>query len=96
MRTLFFGAAVFLLSPAALGAQRPAVGSVASQYVAVDAPVVALTNVTIIDGTGRPPKPGQTIVMSGNRIQAVGAVGSVAVPPERECSTSPATPSFPG
>lgn len=96
MRTLFFGAAVFLLSPAALGAQRPAVGSVASRYVAVDAPVVALTNVTIIDGTGRPPKPGQTIVMSGNRIQAVGAVGSVAVPPGARVLDLPGHTVIPG
>lgn len=96
MRTLFFGAAVFLLSPAALGAQRPAVGSVASQYVAVDAPVVALTNVTIIDGTGRPPKPGQTIVMLGNRIQAVGAVGSVAVPPGARVLDLPGHTVIPG
>ena len=50
------------------------------RYVAVDAPVVALTNATLIDGTGAAPRSGQTIVISGNRIQAVGPTGSVAVP----------------
>jgi imidazolonepropionase-like amidohydrolase len=49
-------------------------------YVAVKEPVVALTNVRIIDGTGAPAKEGQTIVMDHGRITAVGATGSVNVP----------------
>ncbi len=80
MRILSCGVAIAVLFPVWLGAQRPAIGSDARQYVVVEAPVVALTNVTIIDGTGTAPKTGQTIVLSGNRIQAVGAVGSVAIP----------------
>ena len=63
MRKLSCGVAIVLLGPVGLWAQRPAIGSDARQYVVIDAPVTALTNVTIIDGTGAPPKTGQTIVL---------------------------------
>ena len=49
-------------------------------FVAVGDSVVALTNVTIIDGTGSAPKTGQTIVIRGNRIAEVGSAASVRVP----------------
>lgn len=48
--------------------------------VAVNAPVVALTGVKLIDGTGAAARTGQTIVIEGERIAAVGADGSVAIP----------------
>lgn len=80
MRASSRGAAILLLFPVGLGAQRPGLGPETRKYVAVDAPVVALANVTIIDGTGGAPKAGQTIVLSGNRIQAVGSSRSVAIP----------------
>jgi imidazolonepropionase-like amidohydrolase len=50
------------------------------QYVSVSEPVVALTNVTIIDGTGSAPKPNQTVVIQNGRIAEVGAASSVKVP----------------
>jgi len=49
-------------------------------FVAVGDSVVALTNVTIIDGTGSAPKTGQTIVIRGNVIADVGPAASVRVP----------------
>lgn len=49
-------------------------------YVSVDAPLVALTNVTVIDGTGAAPRTGQTVVLRGGRIEAVGASASTRVP----------------
>ena len=80
MRASFCWVTFHLMLASAGGAQRPALGPDTRKYVSVDAPVVALTNVTIIDGTGTPPRSGQTILISGNRIQAVGAEGVVAVP----------------
>ena len=53
---------------------------VRQQYVSVADPVVALTNVTVIDGTGSAPKPNQTIVIQNGRIADVGAASSVNVP----------------
>ena len=53
---------------------------VRSQYVSVADPVVALTNVTIIDGTGAAPKPNQTIVIQNGKITDVGPASSVKAP----------------
>jgi imidazolonepropionase-like amidohydrolase len=50
------------------------------QFVSVDAAIVALTNVRVVDGTGAAPATGQTVVIQGGRITAVGPQGSVAVP----------------
>ena len=49
-------------------------------FVAVGDSVVALTNVSIIDGTGSAPKTDQTIVIRGNRIAELGPAASVRVP----------------
>jgi imidazolonepropionase-like amidohydrolase len=46
--------------------------------VTVDAPVVAITNARVIDGTGAGPRAGVTIVIEGDLIKAVGT--TVAVP----------------
>jgi imidazolonepropionase-like amidohydrolase len=54
--------------------------STTRKYVSISDPVVALTNVRLIDGTGRPVAEGQTIVIDNGRIKAVGKTGSVTVP----------------
>jgi imidazolonepropionase-like amidohydrolase len=41
-------------------------------FIAVDAPVIALEHVRVIDGTGAPPQEDQTIVIDHGRIQSVG------------------------
>ncbi len=61
-------------------AQRPAPGSEAAAYVAVDADAVALTGVTLLDGTGSAARRGQTVLIEGTRIAAVGPDGSVDIP----------------
>ncbi|GMR13635.1 MAG: amidohydrolase family protein [Gemmatimonadota bacterium] len=50
------------------------------EFVAVSAPVVALTHATLIDGRGGPAVDDQTVILRGNRIEAVGSSGSVMVP----------------
>ncbi len=50
------------------------------QFVAIDAPVVALTNVRLVDGTGAPARDGQVIVIEGATIRAVGPASSTPVP----------------
>ena len=57
--------------------------SVRRDYVKVDAPVVALTNARVIDGTGAPARAGQTLILRDGNIAAIGAAGSVAVPEAR-------------
>jgi imidazolonepropionase-like amidohydrolase len=49
-------------------------------YVSVDAPVVAVTHVRLVDGTGTPSKTDQTILIRGEKIAAVGPAASVVVP----------------
>lgn len=43
-----------------------------AQFIRVDAPIIALTHVRIIDGTGAAPLEDQTIVISGGKIQSIG------------------------
>ena len=50
------------------------------RYVTVDAPIVVLTNVTIIDGTAGPVQRDRTIVIEDGRIAAIGEAGTVRVP----------------
>src|SRR6185369_13334048 len=42
------------------------------QFIRVEAPVVVLTHVRIIDGTGAEPRDDQTIVISDGKIQSIG------------------------
>ena len=65
----------FVLAVAAstsLAAQRQAVTPAIRDFVSVDAPVVALTHVRVIDGTGAPPRDDQTIVMRDGVIETIG------------------------
>jgi imidazolonepropionase-like amidohydrolase len=50
------------------------------QFVSVSDPVVAITNVTLIDGTGTAPKAAQTVVIRDGRIAQVGASATVKPP----------------
>jgi imidazolonepropionase-like amidohydrolase len=70
-------------SPAArtLGAQSAVtLASGARDFVSVSDPVVVLSHVTVIDGTGAPARPDQTIVIRDGRIAEIGAASSVAAP----------------
>ena len=55
-----------------------------SAFIAVDAPSIALTHATVIDGTGAPAMMNQTILIEGDRIIAIGPSGSVRVPATAE------------
>jgi imidazolonepropionase-like amidohydrolase len=81
-RTL--SATVLLFAALPLAAQqqqsRPTLSQNTRRFVSVDAPVVALTNVRVVDGTGAPPREGQTIVIQDGKITAVGPSSSVRPP----------------
>jgi enamidase len=79
-RTLLALTAAVVFTAAPL-AQQPS-QQVRTAYVKVDAPVVALTNARVIDGTGAPARTGQTLVLRDGNIAALGATGQVAVPPD--------------
>jgi enamidase len=65
---------------AAVSAQRPRLANGVRQYVAIDTAVVALTHVRVIDGTGAPARPDQTLVIANGRISALGDAGRTPVP----------------
>jgi len=73
MRAHFLAAVAFVAVaalPAARQAQEPA------------EPPLVLENVTVIDGTGAPPRPATTIVVADGRIADIFPTGSVEVPAE--------------
>ena len=51
-----------------------------AQYVKINAPVIALTHVRLIDGTGAPAREDQTVVVDRGYITAVGASAATTIP----------------
>ncbi len=78
-RSLLVGLLVALVPSAAL-AQRPRLGPGVRRYVSVDTPVVVLTHVRVIDGTGVPARADQSLVIRDGTITALGPARSVRVP----------------
>jgi imidazolonepropionase-like amidohydrolase len=71
MRAIFVCVCLVVLSPVVFLAQNdPGVGD----------RTLAFTHVGVIDATGTPMQPDMTVIISGNRITALGRNGSVAVP----------------
>ena len=75
------------LAPAAAAQQPAATSSSGRQFtqqvrafISVDAPVVALTHVRVVDGTGTTARDDQTIVIEGDRIREVGPSAQVKPP----------------
>ncbi|MGH7711080.1 MAG: amidohydrolase family protein, partial [Gemmatimonadaceae bacterium] len=72
----------FLIASASLslGAQQRTLTPQFQAVVSVNAPVVALTHVRLVDGTGTPARDDQTVIIEGELIRAVGKSGEVNVP----------------
>ncbi|MEP6920349.1 MAG: amidohydrolase family protein [bacterium] len=51
------------------------------QFVRVEAPVIALTHLRVIDGTGAAPLEDQTMVISDGKIQSIASTTTAKVPP---------------
>ena len=69
------------LLAAGVAAQRPQFSNQVREFITVDAPVIALTHVRVIDGTGAPAKPDQTLILRGGHIVEIGDASAVK-PPE--------------
>ncbi|CAN5685304.1 amidohydrolase family protein [soil metagenome] len=94
-----------LMVPPSVAAQSPldapllAAADLASgvrNFVAVDAPVVALVGVTVVDGTGAEPALNQTVLVRNGLIEAVGPVGEVQIPAGAEVLDLPGHTVIPG
>jgi imidazolonepropionase-like amidohydrolase len=55
-----------------------------SEFVKVKAPVVALTHVRVIDGTGAPARDDQTVIFSKGKIESVSDASSAKIPAEAQ------------
>ena len=83
----FYKAALLASTLASMGvlaqpalAARPALSPDTLNYVSVKEPVIAITHVKVVDGTGAAPKTGQTIVLNDGVISALGPDASVKAP----------------
>jgi len=54
------------------------------QFIKTDAPVIALTHVRVIDGTGASAREDQTIILSKGKIESVGDASAANVPKEAQ------------
>jgi imidazolonepropionase-like amidohydrolase len=77
-----FKAFLLLISSVALCTAQPQ--SERQQFIRTEAPVIALTHVRVVDGTGAPAREDQTIVISDGKIQSVSDAASASVPPNAQ------------
>jgi len=70
--------AIIVASGFTFGHAGSTVGQDVNDFIAVDGPSIALTNVKVIDGTGGPAREGQTILIENGRIAAVGSSEEIA------------------
>jgi hypothetical protein len=78
------GAAPQPVDAAPLVQTQPEVPPYNALYVKVQGPLVALTNVRVIDGTGADPLEDQTILIRDDKIEAIGATEDVEIPAAAE------------
>jgi imidazolonepropionase-like amidohydrolase len=74
MRSSIIRSSMIIAAVVAWAASRPAAQAPAA------ASVTALTNARVIDGTGRAPTEGATILVRGGRVDSVGAASAVTIP----------------
>ncbi|MFN2399768.1 MAG: amidohydrolase family protein [Gemmatimonadaceae bacterium] len=79
--TAFCLTSTLICSAGSLAAQAAtSLSPTTKAFVSVDAPVIALTRVRVVDGTGAAPAEDQTVVIADGKISAVGKTGSVRIP----------------
>ncbi len=72
--------ALIALSTPAAGQRPETLSKQVRGFVSVDSETVALLHVRIVDGRGGAPLDDQTVVISGNRIAALGPSDEVEIP----------------
>jgi hypothetical protein len=75
---------LFLLVSPLVAQETPPRGPGVDPFISVDAPVVALTHVSLIDGTGAPVLHDQTVILNAGLIQAIGPSAGIALPAEAQ------------
>jgi imidazolonepropionase-like amidohydrolase len=75
-----FGAILLAASVFAVSSRAQGRGDQTRQFIKTSAPVIALTHVKIIDGTGAAPVDDQTIVISAGKIAWMGSAARANIP----------------
>jgi imidazolonepropionase-like amidohydrolase len=65
-------------------------------FVQVDGPVIALTHARVIDGTGAPGRPDQTVVITDGHISQIGDSGTISLPSNARIVNLPGRTILPG
>ena len=68
------------LGIAVVAAQPPQFSNGVRAFISVDAPVIALTHVRVIDGTGAPARANQTLVIRDGTIDQIGDASAIQPP----------------
>ena len=76
LRTTLLSCCLGVLAPSL----QPQLSPDVAPFVSVNAPVVVLNHVRVIDGTGAAPKEDQTVVIANGRIESIGPPGSAQPP----------------
>ncbi len=71
-------------------------GAQLRQFIRTDAPVIALTHVKIIDGTGAAARDNQTIILDHGKIAWVGAASEAQIPKDAQVMDLPGYTVMPG
>ena len=71
---------VAVLAAALVVSQGPTLSQNVKQYVQTSAPVIALMNARVIDGTGQPAREKQTVIIRDALIAQVGSAADVTTP----------------
>ena len=74
----------WLAFPALASPQAQSLSPRVRSFVSVDAPVVALTGVRVIDGTGAAPAENQIVIIRNGTIAAVGGASETEIPADAE------------
>ncbi len=69
-----------VVSAGCIARAQTALSPAVREFVKVEAPVVALTHVRVIDGTLAPPREDQSVVIAGGKIQALGNAAGTPAP----------------
>jgi imidazolonepropionase-like amidohydrolase len=78
IKSLLFAVVILLVNKQRINGQ--VFSASVKQFIEVQDSIVAITNVRIIDGTGRPSLSNQDILLVKNRIKAIGASGKISIP----------------
>ncbi len=94
LRLLLTGLFVFCVHPAAYAQRAEFLSDEMKAFVSLDASVIAIHSVRVVDGTGGPAQEGQSILLRDGRIEKIGQ--NIGVPDDAEIVNGEGLTALPG